>query len=72
MLVGHEGNANPDPETPTWEPWAKWIEVQQQLMATAKGTQMHQRKLNDRDQTGVREITIKMPVAMAQDPKAKW
>ena len=32
---------------------------------------MHQRKPNNRDHTGVREITIKMPVAMAKDPKGK-
>ena len=36
---GHEGNPNPDSEDPTWEPWAKWVEVQQQLMAAVKGTQ---------------------------------
>ena len=32
---------------------------------------MYQRKPNNRDQTGVREITIKMAVAMTQDPKVK-
>ena len=32
---------------------------------------MHQSKHNDRDPIGVREITIKMPVAMAQGPKGK-
>ena len=27
----NEENTNPDPETPTWEPWAKWFEMQQQF-----------------------------------------
>ena len=40
--LGNEGNTNPNPEVPPQEPWAKWIEMQQQfdsLMATAKGAQ---------------------------------
>ena len=24
---------------PTWDPWAKWVEVQQYLIAAVKGTQ---------------------------------
>ena len=36
---GHEDETNPDLEAPTQEPWAKWVEIQQQLMATVKGTQ---------------------------------
>ena len=32
---------------------------------------MHQRKPNDRDSTRIRDITIKMPVVMAQDPEGK-
>ena len=32
---------------------------------------MHQRKPNDRDPTGVREIKIKISVAMTQGPKYK-
>ena len=36
---GHEGDTNPHSEAPTWDPWAKWVEVNQQLMATIKGTQ---------------------------------
>ena len=35
----HEGNTHPDPEAPAWEPWTKWVEMQQQLMAAAKGAQ---------------------------------
>ena len=34
-----EEDNNPYPEAPTWDPWAKWAEVQQQLMATVIGTQ---------------------------------
>ena len=37
--VGHEGNANPNPEAPTQEPWANRVEMQQQLMVTVTGTQ---------------------------------
>ena len=33
------GSASHDFETPTQEPWLKWIEMQQQLMAAIKGTQ---------------------------------
>ena len=29
VLLGNEGNTNPDPEAPSWEPWAKWVEMQQ-------------------------------------------
>ena len=32
---------------------------------------MHQRKPNDRDPTGVREITINIPVTMVQGPKSE-
>ena len=32
---------------------------------------MHQQKPNNRNPTGVRDITIKMPVVTAQDPKGK-
>ena len=38
----YEGNTNPDPRNPPWEPCAKWAEMQQQffsLMATVKGAQ---------------------------------
>ena len=35
--MGHEGNTNPDLKVPTWEPRAKWVEMQQQLMAAVKG-----------------------------------
>ena len=34
-----EESANPDSKTPTQEPWSKWVEMQQQLMATVKGAQ---------------------------------
>ena len=37
--MGHDGNINPHPEAPTQEPWAKWVEVQKQLIAAVKGTQ---------------------------------
>ena len=62
---GHEGNANPEPKAPTPEPWAKWVEMWQQLMTAVKGTQNILKKANSRDQTGVKEITIKIPVTMA-------
>ena len=39
VLVDHEGNVNPDPEATTQEPWAKWLEMQQQLIAAVKGTE---------------------------------
>ena len=39
VLLGHEGNTSPDPEAPTQDPWAKWVEIQQQLMTAVKGTQ---------------------------------
>ena len=32
---------------------------------------MYQRKPNDRDPTGVREIAIEMPLAMAQGPEGQ-
>ena len=31
--------ANPDPEAPIWEPWSKWVQMQQQLMVAVKGAQ---------------------------------
>ena len=34
-----EGSANPDSEAPTQEPWSKWGEMQQHLMAAIKGAQ---------------------------------
>ena len=37
--LGHEGNTTPDPEAPTWVPWAKLVEMQQQFMAAVKGAQ---------------------------------
>ena len=37
--LGHERNTNPDPVAPTWEPWAKWVEMQQQSMVAVKGAQ---------------------------------
>ena len=36
---GHERDINPASEASTQEPWAKWVEVQEQLMTTIKGTQ---------------------------------
>ena len=38
------GNDNPDPKAPTQEPWSKWVELQQQLMAAVKGTQSMPKK----------------------------
>ena len=43
VLMGHEGNTNPDPKAPTQEPRAKWVEVQQQLMAALNGCKVNQR-----------------------------
>ena len=40
--LGNEGNTHPDPKDPTWEPWVKWVEIQQQfdsLMTAVKGAQ---------------------------------
>ena len=41
VLLGHEKNTKPDPKVPMQEPLAKWVEMQQQLMAAVKGAQMH-------------------------------
>ena len=64
-------------EIPILTPWCllespgqsglRWSSNIWQLL---KGLKMHQRKPNNRDPTGVREI-IKMPVVMAQGPKGK-
>ena len=52
VLLGNDGNTNPDPEVPPLqEPWAKWIEVQQQfdsLIATAKGLKIPHMSPHDR------------------------
>ena len=32
-----EGSATPESEAPTQEPWSKWVEMEQQLMAAIKG-----------------------------------
>ena len=43
----NEGTTNPDPKAPPWEPWAKWVDMQQfgSLMAAGKGAQTAPQKL---------------------------
>ena len=40
--ISNEGNTNHDSKASTWEPWEKWVEMQQQfdsLLAAIKGAQ---------------------------------
>ena len=49
VLIDHQRNTNLDPEAPTQEPRAKWVEMQQQLMATVEGTQSVPKKTQQKE-----------------------
>ena len=72
--MGNEENTNPDSEATAQEPWAKWIEMQQQFdssMAAVKGAQKALQKPPNRDPTRDQEIAIKVSIPMARDPTGK-
>ena len=71
MPSNQAGNDNPNSQAPTQEPWSKWVEMQQQLMAAVKGTQHAPKKSHNRDPTRVRGRTVKVPAPVARDPAAR-
>ena len=53
------------------EPWSKWTDLQQQLMATVKGVQSVLKKTSNWVPTGVRGGIVRVPATVVKGPSSK-
>ena len=63
-----QGRNNHDFETPTQEPWLKWVEMQQQLMTAIKGAQNALKNVHDKSLIRGQERPVRALALASRDP----